>query len=232
MRAIVRGSLSRQHDAMLQLAHEKLPQSLLTYVAFRVALRRTWEAIHIGPRTGGDDAETERNGYLAEVPFLREASLAVQVDVLSRTWQLHMQPEIIQADLLDEAVLYAVCEATAQFVEHEPQQVHRTLMNGPLDLMIPVDLALAADLRQLYLQLPTEGDFLLVGQFLDMPPTDAAEWKQKLGVTETQLQQFFDVLSQWRARPETLAHLRGLITDSERTELAAALQLAKAVKTV
>ena len=217
---------------MLQLAHKQLPQSLLSYVAFRVALRRTWDAVPTGSRVTAFYAEPDRNGYLAEVPFLREASLAVQIEILARTWHRHMQREIIQADLLDEAVLYAVCEATAQCVEHEPQQVHRGLMAGPMDLMVPVDLSLAGDLRQLYLQLPTEGDFLLIGQFLDMPPDDATEWKQKLGVTEKQLEQFFDVLSQWRARPETLTHLRGLITDSERAELASALLLTEAVKAV
>lgn len=217
---------------MLQLAHAQLPQTLLSYVAFRVAFRRTWDAMVPGSPTAVFSTEPDRNGYLAEVPFLRETSLAVQVEVLARTWHRHMQPEAIQADLLDEAVLYAVCEATAQCVEHEPREVHRGLMSGPMDLMIPVDLTMAGDLRQLYLQLPTEGDFLLVGQFLDMPPTEAAEWKQKLGVTEKQLEQFFDVLSQWRARPETLTHLRGLITDRERTELAATLMLSKVVKTV
>lgn len=214
---------------MLQLAHEQLPQSLLSYVAFRVDLRRTWDAMSAAPRTAIFSAEPERTGYLAEVPFLRETSLAVQLDVLARTWRRHMQPEIIRADLLDEAVLYAACEATAHCAEHEPQHVHRALLGGPMDLMIPVDLALAGDLRQLYLQLPTEGDFLLVGQFLDMPPDEAVEWKQKLGVTETQLTQFFNVLSQWRARPETLPRLQGLITDRERTELAAALSLSETV---
>lgn len=214
---------------MLQLAHEQLPQSLLSYVAFRVALRRTWEAMTSGRRATLFYAENQHTGYLAEVPFLRETSLAVQIEVLARTWHRHMQPEPVRADLLDEAVLYAVCEATAHGAEHEPQQVSRGLLGGPMDLMIPVDGALAADLRQLYLQLPTEGDFLLVGQFLDMPPDEATEWKRKLGVTEEQLCQFFDVLSQWRARPETLRHLYGLITDRERAELSTTLSLSEAI---
>lgn len=219
---------------MLELAHQQLPQTLLTYAAFRVALRRTWDAMPTGSRSTEteSDAEPNRAGYLAEVPFLREASLAVQIEVLARTWHRHMRADVIRADLLDEAVLYAVCESTAQCAEHDPQQVHRGLMSGPLDLMIPVDVAMAGDLRQLYLQFPTEGDFLLVGQFLDMPPDDATEWKQKLGLTEQQLEQYFDVLSRWRARPETLPHLRGLITDRERTELATALQLTGVVKVV
>ncbi len=209
---------------MLQIAHDRLPQSLLSYVAFRVALRRTWNAIVAGERPAHFFRDPEQPGYLAEVPFLRETSPAVQLEVLARTWRRHIQTDVVHADLLDEAVLYAACEFTAACAEHDPLTVTSCLRDGPLDLTVPVDTNLASDLRQLYLQLSNDGDFLLVGQFLDMPPEESAEWKRKLGVAPEAIEPFFDVLSRWRARPETLDQLQGLITMPERDALAVLLQ--------
>jgi hypothetical protein len=210
---------------MLQIAQDRLPQSLLSYVAFRVALKRTWKALVVPERTTRFYRDPDEPGYLAEVPFLRETSPAMQLEVLARTWRRHMDVALVRADLLDEAVLYAVCESTAACVEHGPLTVSACLREGPLDLAVPVDLNLASDLRQLYLQLSNEGDFLLVGQFLDMSPDDALDWKRKLGVSPESLEQFFDVLCRWRCRPETIGDLQGLITGSEQHDLTDALEL-------
>ncbi|HET6423499.1 MAG TPA: hypothetical protein VFG20_07430 [Planctomycetaceae bacterium] len=210
---------------MLQIAQDRLPQSLLSYVAFRVALKRTWNALAVPERVTRFYRDPDQPGYLAEVPFLRETSPAVQLEVLARTWKRHMQPDVVQADLLDEAVLYAACESTAACIELHPRTVTGSLHDGPLDLAVPVDVNLASDLRHLYLQMANDGDFLLVGQFLDMPPDDALDWKRKLGVAPESLELFFDVLSRWRARPEMLADLQGLITDAEQASLAEALEI-------
>lgn len=205
---------------MLQIAQDRLPQSLLSYVAFRVALKRTWKACAELQSVTRFYQDPDQPGYLAEVPFLRETAPAIQLEVLARTWKRHIQPDLVRADLLDEAVLYAVCESTAACVELHPQTVTACLREGPLDLLVPVDFNLAADLRQLYLQMSNDGDFLLVGQFLDMPPDDADEWKRKLGVAPESLEQFFEVLSRWRAQPSLVADLQGLITPFEQATLA------------
>lgn len=210
---------------MLQIAQDRLPQSLLSYVAFRVALKRTWNTLAVPERTTRFYRDPEEPGYLAEVPFLRETSPAMQLEVLARTWKRHMDAAVVRADLLDEAVIYAVCESTAACVERDPLTVSACLRDGPLDLNVPLDLNLASDLRQLYLRLSNEGDFLLVGQFLDMPPDDALDWKRKLGISPESLEQFFDVLSRWRCRPETVSDLKSLVSEAELTALAEALEL-------
>jgi hypothetical protein len=200
---------------MLKIGHDLLPQSLLSYVAFRVALRNTWDQLeHVVAGIVMPDC-SDYEGYLGEVPFLRETPLHIQLDALGATWQKHLAGKPHPADLLDESIVYAVCESTAQLAEREPERVHRALRNGPFDVAVPVDHDLAAELRQLYLRLSNEGDFLLVGQFLDLPPNESSEWKRQLGVDERRLEILFDTLGRWHVSPQFLSDLSGLATDAE-----------------
>lgn len=200
---------------MLQIADDLLPQSLLTYVAFRVALRETVDRL-AAERQGRCDFPP---GYLAEVPFLREVAMPVQLDLLAATWDRHMSRHRRAATLLDESVVYAACEFTAALLEREPQVLLQRLRGGPLDLAVPLDHALAADLRHVYLKLSNDGDFLLIGQLLDLPPEDAHDWKQRLGIDVARVEPLFDALGRWHPAPELIGNLHGLVTAAEAQHL-------------
>jgi hypothetical protein len=206
---------------MLRITDDVLPQSLLSYVAFRVALRETVDRLC---RDTGDEAEP-RLGYLAEVPLLREAALAVQLDLLAATWDRHLSHRTHQATMLDESVLYAACEFAAAMADLQPARVTWCLRGGPIDLTIPVDAGLAHELRSLYLKLSNDGDFLLIGQLLDLAPEDSLDWKQRLGIVPDRLEPLFDVLGRWHPSSKLVSNLHGLITAVEAQQLSKLLRV-------
>ena len=198
---------------MLKICETPLPQSLLSYVAFRVAFRETFERLSLHKRSANDFGEVY--GYLGEIPFLREVPPQVQLDLLAATWQRHVSREAHAADLLDESVIYAVCEAAAQLVEKDPDAFVSQMRGGPVDLAVPVDAYLARELRLLYLELPNDGDFLLVSQFLDLDPTESVQQKIEMGVDPKRLEILFDILGRWHVSAQFPAHLKGLLTEAE-----------------
>ncbi len=205
---------------MLRIATDLWPQSLLTYVAFRVALRLTVDCLaKHGPEGPSGDGD-EPGPYLAEVPFLREVPLPIQLELLAETWERHLARDVRQAGLLDESVVYAVCESAARAAEHQPERITWALRGGPVDLTVPADQQLAAEFRALYLKLSNDGDFLLISQFLDLPPEAAADWKARMGLDEERSESLFEVLGRWHARPELVGKLQGLITLREAEPLA------------
>ncbi|MDZ4689142.1 MAG: hypothetical protein SH850_29045 [Planctomycetaceae bacterium] len=206
---------------MLKITDDVLPQSLLSYVAFRVALRETADRLC---RDLLDESEP-RPGYLAEVPFLKEVAFAVQLDLLAETWDRHVSRTTHVAGLLDESVLYAACEFAAGMAERQPERVTWCLRGGPLDLTVPVDDALATELRGLYLKLSNEGDFLLIGQLLDLPPNESREWKDKLGIDLARVEPLFDALSRWHASAGLVGNLHGLVSVSETHQLSKLLHV-------
>lgn len=198
---------------MLTISNDVLPQSSLSYLAFRIAFRETLERLALADQVGCDPHEAF--GYLTEVPFLRTVPAHVQLDLLAATWAKHAANESVAADLVDESVLYAVCETSARVVETEPDMLEEFLAGGPLDVIPVGDDQLASELRGLHLNLASEGDFLLVSQFEDLPPDEAAPLKAKFGLTEEKVQPMFDVLSRWYLSPEFLGNLSGLLTGRE-----------------
>jgi hypothetical protein len=101
-------------DFMLKICQSPLPQTLLSYVAFRVAFRETCESYSLHKRCLSE--QTVPYGYLCEVPFLQEVAPSVQLDLLASTWHKHLSREEYQADLVDESVVYAVCEMTSRLI--------------------------------------------------------------------------------------------------------------------
>jgi len=198
---------------VLTISNDVLPQSSLSYLAFRVAFRETLERIALADQVGCDPHEAF--GFLTEVPFLRSVPAHVQIDLLAATWAKHAANESVAADLVDEAVLYAVCETSARVVETEPDVLEDYLRGGPLEVAPEGDELLASELRSLHLNLASEGDFLLVSQFEDLPPDDAAPLKAKFGLTEEKVAPLFDVLGRWYLSPEFLGNLTGLLTGRE-----------------
>lgn len=208
---------------MLKIAQSPLPQTLLSYVAFRVAFRETFESLSLHKRCMSQNSVPY--GYLCEVPFLREVAPAVQLDLLASTWHKHLSREVHHADLVEESVIYAACEMTSRMVEKDAESVIRLLRGGPLDLTVPLDSYLARELRLLYLELPNDGDFLLVSQFLDLTPEASIDQKLQMGIDPARLTSMFDVLGRWYASPQMSGWLRGLLTEAETARVAAILRV-------
>ena len=207
---------------MLKICQSPLPQSTLSYVAFRVAFRQTFDEIVLQQKSLGFREHVQ--GYLREVPYLQEVAPAVQLDLLAATWHKHLSREIHQSDLVDESVIYATCETAARLVERDPDAVIRSLAGGPLDLTVPLDSYFARELRLLYLELPSQGDFLLISQFLDLDPEIAIDSKLQMGIDPQRMTPLFDALGRWRISTQMPSRLKGLLTDAEIAVASATLQ--------
>ena len=180
---------------MITIANDKLPQSFLSYIAFRVAFLDTVERISWTLQF--ESLNEDRFGYLTEVPFLRSVPPHVQLDLLASTWWKHISPDTYEADLVDEAVVYAACESSARIAEEESVMLHRFLKKGPLAVDVVADHQLASELRSLHLNLSNEGDFLLIGQFSDLPPEEADRLKEKFEFDTERAEAMFDILGRW-----------------------------------
>ena len=202
---------------MLSIALENLPNTPLCYLAFRVAFKETLEQIVLHQQLAG---ESEMFGYLTEVPFLRAVPPHIQLDLLAETWRKHVADEVYEADLLDESVVYAVCETTAALAETEPTVVTHNLISGPHHTDFQVTGLLPSELRNLHLALPNEGDFLLISQFEDLTPDESRELKEQFGLDEDALDVMFDVLGRWRMSLTFLDSLEGLISSRELSRAA------------
>lgn len=106
-----------------------LPNNTLSYLAFRIACLDTLERIVLARQFNPEAAEGF--GYLTEVPFLRAVPPQVQLDLLSETWQKHLHRERFEGDLVDESVLFAVCETAARVAEQESPQFKTWGTSGP-----------------------------------------------------------------------------------------------------
>lgn len=208
---------------MIRVAQDLLPQTLLSYVAFRVAFRDTFDRYALLQRF--DRQHDECYGYLCEVPFLREVPPHVQLDLLASVWRRHLHRETYVADLVDEAVIYAVCETTAAIIERHPLLMTESLRGGPLDASLSIDHFLATEIRGLSLNLSNQGDFLLISQFLDLDPESGNPLKREMGLHAADEQALFDALAQWHISPRFAHHLSGLLTEAEIARVANLLRV-------
>jgi hypothetical protein len=198
---------------MLTIAQQLLPNNSLCYLAFRVACLDTLERIALAGQFGPDAAEGF--GYLTEVPFLRAVPPQVQLDVLSQTWQKHTHRDRFDADLVDESVLYSVCETAARIAEQEHPQFAAWAKIGPRRLSLPSQAGLPEKLRQVHLALPNEGDFLLISQFEDLPPFESLSLKAEFGLEPSRCDSMIEVLGRWHGSTGFAGRLNGLLTDRE-----------------
>ena len=100
--------------------HEvQLPQNALAYVAFRLALQETLTDIEL-QRDLHEEPDSPL-GCLSEVPFLEQVSLPVQVDLRADAWDRHCNPDLIEASLLDAAIVYAACETAGRIIDDMPE---------------------------------------------------------------------------------------------------------------
>lgn len=207
---------------MLSIASDILPQTGLSYVAFRIACCETLERITLARQVGGI---VDGFGFLTEVPFLQAVAPPVQLDLLAETWAKHLSEIAEEATLLDESVIYAVCETASQLVNHQPKTVKSFLEKGPLEIDLRIDYQLAANLQNLHLNLSNAGDFLMISQFEDLPPDEARSLKEQFGLDENRLEPMFEVLGRWHPRPEFLENLQGLLLPKEIQRMGRVLKL-------
>lgn len=198
---------------MLNICTDTLPQSTLSYAAFRIAFQETLERIALANQMGEDSAGCF--GFLLEVPFLDGVPPHIQLDLLAETWRRHVDDQPVEASLVDESVLYAACETSARLIEQQPSMIRRYMRGGPAPVPQEINRRLAARIRDLHLTLSNDGDFLMISQFLDMDPDDADALKEEWGVDKDRLESMFDVLSRWAMSPEFLSNLSGLLTKRE-----------------
>ncbi|MEX0728265.1 MAG: hypothetical protein WD065_18490 [Planctomycetaceae bacterium] len=206
---------------MLTIATDILPQTCLSYLAFRISFMETLERITLARQVGGDLYPSA--GYLTEVPFYTGVPAHIQLDLLATTWAKHLADETIPADLVDESVVYAVCETAARISETQPEIVTRYLKGGPLDIDVPVDHYLAEELRNMHLRLANEGDFLFISQLTDLKPDQAKNMKEQFHLDDERLDQMFEVLGRWYLSADFIPQLVGLLTERE---------IARAVSTI
>lgn len=202
---------------MLRINTDILPQTCLTYLAFRVSFRETYERILLARQV---KEEAEGFGFLTEVPFLKAVPPHVQLDLLAATWKKHSVRRRNIATLVDESVVYAVCETAARIVDDEPQMISHYLANGPSQFNIAADRSLSAQLRSLHLNLSNEGDFLLISQFEDTHPDEASWLKDEFELDEARFESMFEVLGRWHFSPGFDSNLKLLLTDREIARIA------------
>ncbi|MHC4876100.1 MAG: hypothetical protein ACYTGL_06345 [Planctomycetota bacterium] len=197
---------------MLLIAGERLPRSDLTYLAFRVSFQETLERIVLSRQV---DDGNEVFGFLTEVPFLTGVAPHVQLDLLADTWSRHTSRRRFKASLIDESIVYAICETAARIAGDEPTVITHCMITGPKTCSVEVDGFLPGELRNLHLSLANEGDFLLISQFEDLNPDESAELKEQFRLDTRRIDAMFDVLGRWYIKPELTVRLDGLLTDRE-----------------
>jgi hypothetical protein len=197
---------------MLTIASSPVADSDVAYIAFRVAFLETLERATLAAQMG---ETATQYGYLTEVPFLRGTAPQVQLDALLATWTRHTSPEEFEADLVDESVLYAICETSAGVIRREPDLVKRWIAKGPRLIEPTVGARLADQIQSLHLEMTNDGDFLLISQFQDIPPAEALDLKAKFDLDESACESLFDLLGRWHVSPEFAQRGAGLVTSRE-----------------
>jgi len=208
---------------MLKICKDVLPGSDLTYLAFRVAFFDTLERISLADQVGMPaDASY---GFLTEVPFLRYVPPHVQLDVLVSTWARHQDSSTYVGDLVDESVIYAACETAARVVKTEQATAKRFFRNGPRPVAMTISPKTSGELEALHFNLSNQGDFLLISQFLDIPPDEARPLKAKFGISDAACECMFDLLGRWHVSTTFRANAAGLLTTAEVDRAASVLRL-------
>jgi len=199
---------------MLHLNQYILPKSTLSSLVFRISFCETLDRLTLARQF--PSTSQEGFGYLTEVPFLANVAPAVQLELLARTWHRHRCPMRHEATLLDECVLFAACERAAWCLENESFAVIQQYLQGaPFRTGGRINPFWPRQIRELHEEIGGEADFLLLGQFVDLPPWIAEDLREGCGITRTDLEPLFEALGRWHPSPEMSHQLAGLLTERE-----------------
>lgn len=198
---------------MIKFDTKQLPYSERLYIALRISFLETQERLALAEQL---ELQSHRSfGYLTQVPFLKSVPAQVQLDLLLDLWDRHLAKETYAATYLDEAIVYAACETAANLIRCEPQHAQRLLDTGPLPTSATVDQSLADQTQQLHLKFTGDGHFLLISQFQDLSPEEAAVEKEKFGMIRGRCDSLFDALGRWYVGRDFGVRAAGLLTDQE-----------------
>ena len=107
----------------------RLPRGTLTYLAFRLSVLDALDEIqsYIDLEEDLDNVD----GVLTYVPILRQVPAPVQIDLLAEVWSRQRPPKPIEANLLDAAIVYAICCNASRIIQDEPEIAALYLDGGP-----------------------------------------------------------------------------------------------------
>jgi hypothetical protein len=206
---------------MLKICNDLVSASDAAYLAFRLAARDTLERMLLTEQAGFEgDAPY---GFLTEVPFLRTVPPQVQIDLLAATWNRLTLTESVPGTLVDESVIYAACETAARLIASDRSTAERLIADGPRPAGLPPTPAAVQQIHALHLDLSNEGNFLLISQFQDIPPTEARILKARFGLPEEACEAMFEVLGQWHACRQFAEQAATLLSSREIRRAAALL---------
>lgn len=198
---------------MLTVSTDFLPQTELSYLAFRAAFRETLERLVLSQQVSVCGEWSF--GYLTEVPFLQQVAPQVQLDLLLDTWSRHQSEDQQEATLLDECVVYAACETAARLVRNDPSALQGFLAGGPGSVSLELRPRLAHGLVALHTSFCGACDFLLLTQFLDLPPREARTLMAEFGLHPQDREPLFEALGRWSIGSNFRDRAAGLLTETE-----------------
>lgn len=201
----------------------RLPQGDLTYVAFRLSLLDTIQELWMS-QDFKEDAD-EVTGFLFHVPILEGVPPDIQIDLLAEVWARQRKRRLIEANLLDAAIVYAACEEAARIVEDEPEIAEAYLKGGPRRLMFKAGRRLAARFELLFDGFWDDIDFLSLSDLQDVRPADAAELKAALRFIDDR--PIYQALERGRLSSQLESNLRGLLTLPEISEVVGLLGVSR-----
>lgn len=192
---------------------DRLSDSDLVYVAFRIALEHT--LVNVDIYRHSEDAPEEMTGFLDFVPFLEQTALPVQVDLLAETWHRHRSPQKFKASLLDAAVVYAAYEATTEVIEDDMGMARMYIENGPRKIPTSVIREAPPQFEEVFDRFWGDRDFLMIEDLQDVPPEQLQPIKELLGLREEMIEPLYDALGRGRVSSHVGTNLEGLMTASE-----------------
>ena len=139
----------------------------------------------------------------------------MQVDLLADTWARHRQPDLIEASLLDAAVVYAACKTAGRIIDDMPEVAVAWLQGGPRKVPARIIKRAPQRLEELFDAFWDDQDFLLIEELQDLPPDRAGQIKDILRLPDEVIEPMYAVLERWNLSPNVATNLAGLLTDAE-----------------
>ena len=158
----------------------------------------------------------DTQGFLVEVPILREVPAHVQIDLLAETWNRQRHTQLIEANLLDAAVVYAACRTAAWIISDDPEAALLYLQGGPRKLNTPLTPETAEHLDVLFDRFWDDIDFLTLSDCEDMDRGHADAFKKFMRFSDDV--PIYEALSRGRVSQNLATNLTGLLTMVEIEE--------------
>ena len=199
----------------------RLPRGTLTYLAFRLSVLDALDEIqsYIDLEEDLDNVD----GVLTYVPILRQVPAPVQIDLLAEVWSRQRPPKPIEANLLDAAIVYAICCNAGRIIREEPEIAELYLDGGPRKIKTDLTPETAERLEELFDLFWDDVDFLTLSDWQDLDGAHAAALKEVFRFADDQ--PLYEALGRGRVSPGLASNLKGLLTRREIRECLAVLRI-------